>query len=321
MSGIEPDRRPCLFSLLLLQEVYDYAHKALGKVERARLHSAPSTSGVCSGCQAASVAARALAQCARKQRGSRDDITVLLANLGAACSCTKPPVTLSSATLNSGLLASTSTGGVATAGKAGATVASGVQLHSSPAALGDQPTAGAEACTNPQQHSKQQPKQQHSEVLHRQAKHAKQSYSPQQPPHKCRGGPPHAGGLLLQPSVCPGTACPMQASAVAFDSGPHHAADAMQSGLLSDLALSSPFAMMLGGAVAEIEVEVEVVDASLTSDSNGVVSGGSAPPGFVAGLRKRSLSMALANTRSCGSVGAPQLRPMGSSEQPVVVLT
>lgn len=313
--------------------MYDYAHKTLKKVEE-RYARQPSSSGVCSGCQAAGIAARALAQCARKQRGSRDDITVMLVNLSANCSCVKPPVTLSSATINSGLLASSSTGGVSNA-RPGPAVSSGTQLHSSPASLGDQPLGSSEAGTSSQQRQQ--------ELLHKQLKQPPQPSLPpvlpaaqrpqhrQPPPQKWRAGSTHPG-LLLQPSVCPGTACSMQASA--FDAGPHHGTDGLHSSLLSDLALSSPFAMMLGGTVAEVEVEVEVqveVDPFDSSAGSGsaVVSGGSAPPAFVtalvpsgsAAMRKRSLSMALGNSRSCGSVGAPQLGPMGSSEPPVVVLT
>jgi hypothetical protein len=112
-------------------------------------------------------------------------------------------------------------------------------------------------------------------------------------------------------------------------------ADGLQHSLLSDLAMSSPFAMMLSSAaVAEVEVEVDLdLVSPFSTVGSGVVSGGSAPPAleFVAaalvpsggssGARKRSLSVALGNSRSCGSVGAPPLGPLSSTEPPVVVLT
>lgn len=321
------------------QEVYDYALKAVQKVTEHIARQQSPSNGVCAGCKAAGIAARALASVARKQRGSRDDITVMVANLSGNCSCANPPAMLSSATgSSSGLLASTSTGGATGRAQQSGAVASGVQLHSSPAALGQQPdTPPAEAGP-----SSQQAQQQRQAVL-KPPKQPQQSlpaaprlphHQQQQQQHKWRPGVMH-GGLLLQPSVCPGPAAAMHAAA-AFDAGPHHhvaSADGLQHSLLSDLAMSSPFAMMLGGTVAE----VDVIEVNLSSGSgSSVVSGGSAPPALniaaaaalvpfgSSGLRKRSLSVALGNSRSCGSVGAPPLGQINShcsSEPPVVVLT
>jgi hypothetical protein len=326
-----------------MQEVYDYALKAVKKVEE-HVAKQPFSNGVCAGCKAAGIAARALASCARKQRGSRDDITVMVANMGGNCTCANPPVVLSSATgSSSGLLASSSTGGVTgrSTQQQGGTIATGVQLHSSPAALGQPPgSPSSESGPSAQgPHSEQQPEQQPEQQQPQQSqfklpKQPQQSLPvarQQQQPQKWRPGSAH-GGLLLQPSVCPGPASAKHAAAVV--AGPlHHAVggEGLQHSLLSDLAMSSPFAMMLG-TVAEIEVGlVEVSDFSTTSGS-AVVSGGSAPPAFnvvaaalmssgSSGLRKRSLSVALGNSRSCGSVGAPQLGPIASNEPPVVVLS
>lgn len=335
---------------MLLQEVYDFAVRTGKKVADRTAQQQPSISGTCVGCKTAGVTARMLAQVARKQRGSRDDITVMMVNLRGACSCTSPPVVLSSGTVNSsgGLLASSSTGGATSARQQpGPSVASGVQLHSSPAALGQHPAGSGDigaALNQPQlqplnhQLDQQQlfaaqalkqpaQQQQHQPLASLPAAHRRH---PQQQQHKWQPG---HGGLLLQPSVCPGSAADMQAAATHHHHHHHdaagvpHAADGAHPSLLSDLALSSPFAMMLGGAVAEVEV-VEVSDFSTASGGSSVVSGGSAPVAFVAklstagssGMRKRSLSVALGNSRSCGST--PQLvGPLGSNDQPVVVLT
>jgi hypothetical protein len=136
----------------------------------------------------------------------------------------------------------------------------------------------------------------------------------------------HAG-LVLQPSVCPSTA------AAAQDAGQQFAGEGAHSACLSDLALSSPFALMLKGAAAEVEIQIdavapEVCDFCKSNGSAGVVSGGSAPPTLVAalahnssaGLRKRSLSVALGNSRSCGSAGVA-CEAHGEQQAPVVVLT
>jgi hypothetical protein len=323
-----------------MQEVYDYALKAVKKVEE-HVAKQPLSNGICAGCKAAGIAARALASCARKQRGSRDDITVMVANMGGNCTCANPPAVLSSATgSSSGLLASSSTGGAtrrATPQQSG-TIAIGVQLHSSPAALG-QPSGlpssdSGPSAQRPQSERRPEQQQPHQSQFFKPPKQPQQSLPvarQQQQLQKWRPGSAH-GGLLLQPSVCPGPASAMHAAAV--DAGHlHHAVggEGLQHSLLSDLAMSSPFATMLG-TVAEVEVGlVEVSDLS-TASGSGVVSGGSAPPAFnavaaalmssgSAGLRKRSLSVALGNSRSCGSVGAPQLGPIASNEPPVVVLT
>lgn len=317
--------------------MYDYALKAVKRVEERQARQ-PSSNGTCAGCHAAGIAARALSNYARKQRGSRDDITVMLVNLGQPCSCTDPPAVLSSATASNGVLTTSSTG----AGRPSeGSVAAGVQLHSSPAVLGGQQAGASDQGLSG--HRQQPQQQQEAPFLPPRQQHPQHSLPaaprppqvPQQQQHKWRPGATLGNGLFLQPSVCPGPASAMHAAA--FDAGPQRG-DGMHSSLLSDLALSSPFAMMLGGAIAEVEVEVEVdvveVVDGFTSSSSGVVSGGSAPPALnlVAalghsgsiGLRKRSLSVALGNSRSCGSVGAPPLGPMGpmrSTEPPVVVLT
>lgn len=341
--------------------MYDYAVKAVHKVQDRLTRQRSPTNDVCAGCKAAGIAARALSSVARKQRRSRDDITVIVANLGASCSCTNPPATLSSATAgsSSSLLASSSTGGPHDgSAQHSDSIAAGVQLHSSPAALGlQQPTDAAAAATDAgpsqlQQHPHPQEQHTQQQGLFKPPKQPQQSLPatrrlPARPPQQhCKRAPGaaagavHGPGLLLQPSVCPGPA-----SAV-YDASAHHhnmpvtssTADGLQHSLLSDLAMSSPFAMMLSSAaVAEVEVEVDLhldlVSPFSTAGSGGVVSGGSAPPAleFVAaalvpsggssGARKHSLSVALGNSRSCGSVGAPPLGPLSSTEPPVVVLT
>lgn len=341
--------------------MYDYAVKAVHKVQDRLTRQRSPTHDVCAGCKAAGIAARALSSVARKQRRSRDDITVIVANLGASCTCTNPPATLSSATAgsSSSLLASSSTGGPHDgSAQHSDTIAAGVQLHSSPAALGlqrptDAAAAAAAANVSPsqlQQHPHQQEQHTQQQALFRPPKQPQQSLPatrrlpacpPQQHLKRAPGaaaGAVHGPGLLLQPSVCPGPA-----SAVYEASAAHHnmpvtsTADGLQHSLLSDLAMSSPFAMMLSSAaVAEVEVEVDLhldLVSPFSTAGSGVVSGGSAPPAleFVAaalvpsggssGARKRSLSVALGNSRSCGSVGAPPLGPLSSTEPPVVVLT
>jgi hypothetical protein len=339
------------------QEVYDYARKAVKKVEEHHARQ-PSSKSVCTGCLASGVAARALAHCARKQRGSRDDITVMLANLGGGvCTCQNPPAVLSLATSSkSSLLDSSSTGGVRAGQGASSSAAAGAPLRASslsgPAALGQfpPPTSGGDAGTSDpaqqeQQHERERERErQQQHPLHPPAKAHKQQQlqslpapqrthqlqHQQQQAHRWRPGAAHPG-LVLQPSVCPGPASALHASA--HGSASHHAGSGYS--ILSDLALSSPFAMMLGGTVAEVEVVADIavgVPEQPTASGAGVVSGGSAPPTLVAtalgsvgvgasGLRKRSLSVALGNSRSCGSAGVPQMGPMGSAEPPVVVLT
>lgn len=350
----------CVYSCLCVKEVYDYAVKAVHKVQDRLTRQRSPTHDVCAGCKAAGIAARALSSVARKQRRSRDDISVIVANLGASCSCTNPPATLSSATAgsSSSLFASSSTGGPHDgSAQHSDSVAAGVQLHSSPAVLGlQQPTDAAAAATDAgssqmQQHPHQQEQHTQQQALFRPPKQPQQSLPaarrlPARPPPQhlkrapgAAAGAMHGAGLLLQPSVCPGPA-----SAVYEASAHHHhnmpvasTADGLQHSLLSDLAMSSPFAMMLSSAaVAEVEVEVDLhldLVSPFSTVGSGVTSGGSAPPAleFVAaalvpsggssGARKRSLSVALGNSRSCGSVGAPPLGPLSSTEPPVVVLT
>jgi hypothetical protein len=331
---------------LCVQEVYDYARKAVKKAEEHHAQQ-PNSKGVCTGCLASGVAARALAHCARKQRGSRDDITVMLANLGGGvCTCLNPPAVLSLATSSKGsLLASSSTGGVRSGQDGSSSAAAVAALRASslsgPAALGQDPptsSGGTNGTSNPpqeqQQHSMHPPAKAHKQQPLQSLSAPQRTHQlqhQQQQGHRWRPGSAHTG-LVLQPSVCPGPASATAASAHA--SGAQHTGSGHS--ILSDLALSSPFAMMLGGTVTEVELVAEVVGVpeQQTAGGSEVVSRGSAPPALVAtalgsvavaagasGLRKRSLSVALGNSRSCGSAGAPQLGPMGSTEPPVVVLT
>jgi hypothetical protein len=339
----------------LPQEVYQYAHKTLQKVAD-RCPRAPSANGACCGCQAAGVAARALSQCARKQRGSRDDITVLLANMAAACQCLKLPTLLSSSSKGAaaGSLRGACGGGGSVACDGMPSSSSNARvapLHSSPAAL----DAGVTLAQHQQQPQSSQPPQLPDAV-------AKQ---PQQQPQQHDQGaaddtalrlqavrqcvrhdaPPWPAGLQLQPSVAPSSAAGSGGSSgvhnhAAGAAGGGGAAALTRGGVLSDLALSSPFAMMLCHDASAKGMDVDHVLHAAVAVAG---AGKSAPPGMIAGAlltaadrvgrsaptlssgdvagaaRKRSLSAALVSSRSCGSVGV-QGR-MGSSELPVVVLT
>lgn len=372
----------CAFLLCLLQVVYDHASKILKRAEE-QCRQKSTSKGLCCGCFAAGAAAKALAMFARNKRGSRDDITVLLVNLSAACSCTRPASILSSSSATaaaSGIPASSSSSGGGITHSLPANQRSAEQLsvhtelHSSPAALPSAAAAagpGGASALHPEQpwqyslseqpiKQKQQPQQPQRTQLRSPQQHGmgppqqQQQHQQQRRQHhvrQCvRQSRSKDPGLLLQPSVAPATALhhrqhaaggagglssgsPFSSSAAAGA-----VAEAVHAAPLSDLAMSSPFAMVLSDVV---EVEIEVVDLEMMrvpgagggnhlqqQQTAGVVTGRSAPANIVAALssggsaslRRQSVSV-LTNSRSCGSLEGSQQGKLGSSELPVVVLT
>lgn len=76
-----------LWDVMSNNDVLAYLQRAVAKVAERASAADASACVACMPCQAAGVAARALAQCARRQRHSSDDITVLVVDLIRQCSC------------------------------------------------------------------------------------------------------------------------------------------------------------------------------------------------------------------------------------------
>lgn len=192
---------------------------------------------VCSACQAAGVAARALALCARKQRHSRDDITVLLINLKSPCTCAQP---LGAHSLSSSSLMSKATAalvrprGILGSNSAGQLdrVCSGTKQPAGQGSGGQQQQQQQQQATSSDSHHTA------SQALRTVSRSLSQSDLPQQLTDSSRLCSGFGGGLVLQPSVCPG------ASGVARQQ--QIAAAAGDTGQVSDLVMSSPFASTLG---------------------------------------------------------------------------
>lgn len=334
----------CCARLLLywLQEVFDYAHKTLLKVQQK--HAAQSVQHrVCGACQAAGIAARALAHCARKQRHSRDDITVLLVNLNTPCTCTQP---LGAHNVSSSSLMSKATASlVRTQGILGSVSADQLQ------------GVGSDS----RQRSRQAQAQQQQHHQHSTSSQSLPQLDAEQQLSKITGfGSGFGDGLLLQPSVRPGAASAAQPQPVE-----QAIADERRAGQVSDLVLSSPFASTLRPRPAAAAAVAGSVDGLMggaggagrpplgathsmvrslsgpgsapasassgdgtNSDEDFIIDCiaarpvGSAPAdlqdGGVAGALHQSFSLALSGNRSCGLVNTGSL---GSSELPVAVLT
>jgi protein phosphatase 2C len=325
-----------LWDVMTHEEVFDYAHKTLLKVQQK--HATQSVQHrVCSACQAAGIAARALALCARKQRHSRDDITVLLVNLSTPCTCAHP---LGAHNVSSSSLMSKATAAlVRTQGILGSVSADQLQRVGS----------------GTRQRSSQLESQQHQ---HSTSSQSLPQLEVQQQLSRTTAGSGFAGGLLMQPSVRPGSAATPHAKAQQTSAG------AARVGQVSDLVLSSPFASTVGSrpaaaaAISGVAAALRGGAAALPTDGatssvlRSSLSGpgcapasassaddtsseeefimdctsarpvGSAPAdlqgGVVAGALQQSLSLALGGNRSCGLVNTGSL---GSSELPVAVLT
>eukprot|EP00878_Enallax_costatus_P028986 GHUV01031360.1.p1 GENE.GHUV01031360.1~~GHUV01031360.1.p1 ORF type:complete len:384 (+),score=103.74 GHUV01031360.1:191-1342(+) len=335
-----------LWDVMSHEEVFDYAHKTLLKVQQKHAEQHVQHR-VCSACQAAGVAARALALCARKQRHSRDDITVLLVNLKTPCTCAQP---LGAHNVSSSSLMSKATA---------ALVRPQGILGSSSAGQLDRVCSDSRQPAR--QGSGQQQQQQHgtcsdsllagSQALQSSCRSLSQADTPQQLSDSGRLCSGFGGGLVLQPSVCPGAAGPARQQQIAAAAG--------DTGQVSDLVMSSPFASTIGprssapasgllpafAAGAEVRLPLAIktsVARSLSGPGSApasVSSGdgtsseedllievalaarpvGSAPAelreGLIAGTLHQSLSLALGSNRSCGLLNTGS---HGSAELPVV---
>eukprot|EP00879_Flechtneria_rotunda_P000146 GHRR01000213.1.p1 GENE.GHRR01000213.1~~GHRR01000213.1.p1 ORF type:complete len:631 (+),score=184.85 GHRR01000213.1:186-2078(+) len=283
-----------LWDVISNEEVYDYAQKALRKVQQ-KNGTRSCRNGVCCACQAAGIAARALAQFARKERRSRDDITVLLVNLQTPCSCARPVGSHntnssslvskeSKEQLRSGGLLCTSSVGQLSHSKVtpsrhskshkrhnsgrGADSGSGSDGRS-PANLAVQaavtqhqaPTHGALL-----QHNTQQ-QQQHEQQTNSSAEPTKQQRQHDDDSSQ-KSGSDHCSHPCLQPSVCP----------LPGDNASSKLAGASSFGgaFASDIVLSSPFAGMYEVAATASQQHSDAPDNGATAVGSSTIAGSTA---------------------------------------------